>query len=102
MLMLDTNVVSELRKAKAGNADTNVVAWAADASTATMFVSVDTIQELGDRGSAGRATRCPGRARCCGAGGKRRCCRRLPIGSFRSIPLSPAAAVDCTLPTRGP
>src|SRR5689334_19513239 len=46
MFLLDTNVVSELRKAKAGKADTNVVAWAAAASAATMFVSVITIQEL--------------------------------------------------------
>ena len=29
MFVLDTNVVSELRKAKAGKADKNVTAWAA-------------------------------------------------------------------------
>jgi predicted nucleic acid-binding protein len=46
MFLLDTNVVSELRKARAGKADNNVAAWAASASAATMFVSAITIQEL--------------------------------------------------------
>lgn len=46
MFLLDTNVVSELRKARAGQADKNVVAWAASASAASMFVSVITVQEL--------------------------------------------------------
>lgn len=46
MFLLDTNVVSELRKARAGKADKNVAAWAAGASAGDMFVSVITIQEL--------------------------------------------------------
>lgn len=46
MYLLDTNVVSELRKAKAGKAAPNVVAWAASVSAATMFVSVITVQAL--------------------------------------------------------
>jgi predicted nucleic acid-binding protein len=46
MFLLDANVVSELRKARAGRADKNVVAWAAGASAASMFVSVITLQEL--------------------------------------------------------
>lgn len=46
MFLLDTNVVSELRKAGAGRADKNVTAWAAGASAASMFVSVITVQEL--------------------------------------------------------
>ena len=46
MFLLDTNVVSELRKAKAGRADTNVVAWADSASASGVFVSVITVQEL--------------------------------------------------------
>lgn len=46
MFLLDTNVVSELRKARAGRADKNVIAWAAGMSAASMFVSVITIQEL--------------------------------------------------------
>jgi predicted nucleic acid-binding protein len=46
MFLLDTNVVSELRKARTGRADKNVTAWAAGASAASMFVSVITVQEL--------------------------------------------------------
>jgi predicted nucleic acid-binding protein len=46
MFLLDTNVVSELRKARAGKADKNVTAWAASMSATSMFVSVITIQEL--------------------------------------------------------
>jgi toxin FitB len=46
MFLLDTNVVSELRKAKAGKADRNVTAWAASVPVASLFVSAITIQEL--------------------------------------------------------
>lgn len=46
MYLLDTNVVSELRKARAGKANRNVAAWAAEVPAASMFVSVITIQEL--------------------------------------------------------
>lgn len=46
MYLLDTNVVSELRKAKAGKADQNVRAWAESVSAASLFLSVVTILEL--------------------------------------------------------
>lgn len=46
MYLLDTNVVSELRKARAGRAHENVTAWAAKAPAESLFVSVVTIQEL--------------------------------------------------------
>jgi predicted nucleic acid-binding protein len=46
MFLLDTNVVSELRKAKAGKADLKVAAWARQASASSLFLSVVTIQEL--------------------------------------------------------
>ncbi len=46
MLALDTNVVFELRKAKAGKAYKQVSAWAAGVPAATMYVSVITILEL--------------------------------------------------------
>jgi predicted nucleic acid-binding protein len=46
MFLLDTNVVSELRKARTGKADKNVVAWAAGAAASTMFISAITVQEL--------------------------------------------------------
>jgi len=46
MFLLDTNVVSELRKAKAGKADPRVAAWARQAPASSLFLSVVTIQEL--------------------------------------------------------
>jgi len=44
--LLDTNVVSELRKAKAGKADPNVVAWAAEVPSSSLFLSAITVLEL--------------------------------------------------------
>jgi toxin FitB len=46
MYLLDTNVVSELRKARAGKADPNVAKWAASVPVVRLFVSVIGIQEL--------------------------------------------------------
>ena len=46
MFVLDTNVVSELRKAKAGKAHRNVAIWAAGVPAAALFVSAITILEL--------------------------------------------------------
>lgn len=46
MYLLDTNVVSELRKAKSGRADANLVAWARPITVGSLFLSVITILEL--------------------------------------------------------
>jgi predicted nucleic acid-binding protein len=46
MYLLDTNVVSELRKAKAGNANRSVRAWANGVSASTLFLSAISILEL--------------------------------------------------------
>lgn len=46
MFVLDTNVVSELRKARTGKIDPNVVAWARSVDAAELFVSSITIMEL--------------------------------------------------------
>ncbi len=46
MYLLDTNVISELRKAKSGKADNNVVSWANTVSATRLFLSVITILEL--------------------------------------------------------
>jgi predicted nucleic acid-binding protein len=46
MYLLDTNVVSELRKAKSGKANKNVIAWAKDISPSSLYLSVITILEL--------------------------------------------------------
>ena len=46
MYLLDTNVVSELRKVRAGRADPHVVAWADGVDAADLFLSVVSLQEL--------------------------------------------------------
>ena len=46
MYLLDTNIISELRKAKGGKADKNVKAWAKSVSATSMFLSVITVLEL--------------------------------------------------------
>ncbi len=46
MFILDTNVVSELRKVRLGKADENFAKWADSVSTPDLYLSVVTIQEL--------------------------------------------------------
>ncbi len=46
MFILDTNVVSELRKATTGKANANVVAWAAAQEPSALFLSAITLLEL--------------------------------------------------------
>ena len=46
MFVLDTNVVSELRKVRLGKADAHVAAWAESVDAAGLFVSAITIMEL--------------------------------------------------------
>jgi hypothetical protein len=46
MFILDTNVVSELRKVRLGKADENVAKWADSVTTPDLYLSVVTIQEL--------------------------------------------------------
>ena len=46
MFVLDTNVVSELRKVRLGKADVNVTAWSDTVDASDLFVSAITIMEL--------------------------------------------------------
>ena len=46
MYLLDTNVVSELRKIRAGKADLQVATWADSTDAADLYISVITVQEL--------------------------------------------------------
>lgn len=46
MYLLDTNVVSELRKIRSGKADANVARWADSVDTVELYLSVITVQEL--------------------------------------------------------
>ncbi len=101
MFLLDTNVVSELRKAKVGRADANVVAWAAGAAASSMFISAITVQEL-EIGVLLAERRDPAQARFCAVGWKRRCCPRSPSEFFPSTPPLRDAAPSFTFPIRGP
>lgn len=46
MYLLDTNVVSELRKIRQGKADPGVMNWAEGVAASDLYLSVVTIQEL--------------------------------------------------------
>jgi toxin FitB len=46
MFLLDTNVVSELRKIRLGKADPHVAAWADGVEASDLYLSVITLQEL--------------------------------------------------------
>ena len=46
MYLLDTNVVSELRKIRLGKADRHVAKWADSLDSADLYISVITVQEL--------------------------------------------------------
>jgi predicted nucleic acid-binding protein len=46
MFLLDTNVISELRKAGSGKADANVTAWLSCEDAASFYISAITLMEL--------------------------------------------------------
>jgi toxin FitB len=46
MFVLDTNVVSELRKVRSGKANPGLAAWAEQVRSAELFISAITIHEL--------------------------------------------------------
>jgi predicted nucleic acid-binding protein len=46
MLLLDTNVISELRKLGDGRADANVVAWISNVDATSLYLSAVTLMEL--------------------------------------------------------
>lgn len=61
MYLLDTNVVSELRKATSPRINQRVLAWSKSVSSASLYVSVVTILEL-ERGVLRLARRDPAQA----------------------------------------
>ncbi|MEJ2427252.1 MAG: type II toxin-antitoxin system VapC family toxin [Candidatus Thiodiazotropha sp.] len=46
MFLLDTNVISELRKAGNGKADPNVIKWQSDLDATRFYISAVTVMEL--------------------------------------------------------
>lgn len=88
MFLLDTNVVSELRKP---NADLNVSRWAAAAANETLFVSVVSIFEF-ERGVLRMERKIPARGR---ALRRWLSSKVLPEFEGRVLPYRPAAALRC-------
>ena len=46
MYLLDTNIVSELRKVRLGKADSGVAAWSEEVDAGDLYISAITLQEL--------------------------------------------------------
>jgi len=91
MFLLDTNVVSELRKAGDGKADASVVAWVSGLDASAFYLSVVTLMEL-DLGIRLIERRDPLQ------GAKLRAWmdnRVLPEFSERTMPVDMAVALRC-------
>ena len=86
MFLLDTNVVSELRKIRIGKADAHVARWADSVEAEDLYLSVITIQELeigvllAERRDAAQD-----------AAGSRLAGRRVGAGQAREPPISRSA-----------
>ena len=61
MYLIDTNIVSELRKAKSARMNPGVLAWSKSVPAPSLFLSVITILEL-EKGVVGVARRDPAQA----------------------------------------
>lgn len=91
MYILDTNVVSELRKAGSGRADVGVVAWAASVPAASLYLSVVTVLEL-EKGVLSVARRDPAQAALLRAWVDTQV---LPAFHGRILPIDTAVAQRC-------
>jgi hypothetical protein len=99
MFVLDTNVVSELRKAKAGKAHRNVATWAAGVPAAALFVSAITILEL-ETGVLLVQRRDPNKAPCSGLGWITMSCLHFRTASCQWTPPWRSDALPCMYLTR--
>lgn len=88
MFVLDTNVVSELRKVRAGKADRNVAAWCSTVDASVLFVSAITIMEL-ETGVLQAERRDTEQGALSGHGLTGTCCPSSLGACYRSIPPSP-------------
>ena len=91
MYLLDTNVVSELRRAN--NADAHVRTWAANVQLAELFLSTITVLEI-ERGILLIERRAPG--------SKSMFWPISPVASFRSMLPSPGDVHRSMFPTASP
>lgn len=91
MFLLDTNVVSELRKAGTGRAHPAVVAWAEGADPAALFLSVVVVLEI-ERGVLTTERRDPAQGAVLRAWLERQV---LPAFEERILPVDAAVARRC-------
>jgi predicted nucleic acid-binding protein len=91
MYVLDTNVVSELRKVRFGKADAQVAKWADSVEAVSLYVSAITILEL-EIGVLQMEAATPAKARCCVHGWITMYCQSL---LERVLPVDTAVAQRC-------
>ena len=101
MFLLDTNLVSELRKAPSGRANPRVVTWAANEPPEGLFLSAISVLEL-ELGILLKERRDPDRGGASGPGWSTRYCPGSMIASCRWTRRSPAAARRSTSRTHAP
>lgn len=89
--LLGTNVVSELRKSKAGKAHPKVAAWAASVPSANLFISVITVLER-ESGVVRLARRDPAQAAITRAWMDSHV---LPAFAGRVLPVDVPVAIQC-------
>jgi predicted nucleic acid-binding protein len=93
MFLLDTNVISELRKAGDGKADANVIAWLSSVDATTFYLSAITLMEI-ELGILRIERRDPAQ------GARLRAWmdqRILPEFADRTLPVDAAVALRCAL-----
>ena len=91
MYLLDTNVISELRKAGDGKADANVITWLSGVDAATFYLSAVTVMEV-ELGILWIERRDPAQ------GGRLRAWMNnhiLPEFADRTLPVDTAVALRC-------
>ena len=84
MFLVDTNIISELRKSKAGIANTGVTDWADDVPAALMFMSVISLRISLNMACCSPSEPTQPWARCCVTGSTTVSCPHSSTGSFRS------------------
>ena len=99
MYLLDTHVVSELRKVQSGKADPAVAAWAGGVAMSDLFISAITLEELGI-GVLLAERREPPQGHRCAPGWSARSSRPLPDAYSRSTRPRPDTVPGFRCPTR--
>ena len=87
MYLLDTNVISELRKLGDGKADARVEAWVSEREATSFYISALTLMNLRSASCASNGA-IPGKESGCGPGWTGWCCPNSRSAHSPSIPLS--------------